>query len=505
MVSALQAPEACFTVEGLEKAYGSNRVLSGIDLRFSPGKVYAVLGANGAGKSTLIKCLSGATAPTAGAVVIGGERYSALTPRTALDAGIAVIYQHFSLIASLSVADNVFLGSELHGAGKILRRRDQEVATRELFDRLGVDISPRERLGDLSVAHQQLVEIAKAIHRRARLLILDEPTASLSDAESRSLIEQVARLRDQGLAIIYVTHLLDEVFRIADEVIILRDGRVSLQSKVADVSPPEVIEAIAGVTELASGGPAALVGEPVLTARGLEGEGLGPISLELRSGEIVGVFGLLGSGRTELLETLFGIRPRTDGEVLLDDRPLHPGTPAKAIARGLALVPADRLRQSIFPSMSTSDNLLLAQIRGLGRLGIRHLGRERRAWETTRDKLRVRAAGPEVPAWTLSGGNQQKLAVGRWLGDDGGVRVLLLDDPTQGIDVGARGELYRILRQLVRSSGCAVLFTSSSPEEVTTLADRAIVMHEGTAAAELSREQLREDRLLALANRSQLA
>jgi ribose transport system ATP-binding protein len=241
----------------------------------------------------------------------------------------------------------------------------------------------------------------------------------------------------------------------------------------------------------------------VLSVDALVGDRLGPISLNVRRGEVLGVFGLLGSGRTELVETLFGIRRRSEGSVTLDGRPLHPRTPADAIARGLALVPAERLRQSMFPLMSTSDNLLLTQLRQLGRWGLRRAKAERKAWEGLRDGLQIRAGGPDVGAWTLSGGNQQKLAVGRWLGNRVGVQVLMLDDPTQGIDVGARAELYRVLDRLARSAGYAVLFTSSSPEEVTALADRAIVLHQGRIVAEVAGEQLRDDHLLALAHRSE--
>ncbi len=492
-----------FAVEGLHKAYGRTPVLSGIDLTFRGGEVHALLGANGAGKSTLIKCLSGATAPSEGAVAIGERRYAALTPRSALDAGIAVIYQHFSLVPSLSVADNVFLGSELHGLGHVLHRREQEQETERLFARLGLEISPRQTLGELPVAQQQLVEIAKAIHRQAGLLILDEPTASLSDAESRALLRYVARLRDEGLAIVYVTHLLGEVFEIADRVSVLRDGRVSLERAVADVEPSDLIEAIAGSVETSSREEAVTGGDVVLEVDGLEAERLGPVSLELRQGEVLGVFGLLGSGRTELLETLFGIRERLAGDVRLEGQPLRLRSPADAIARGLALVPGERLRQSIFPLMSSSDNLLLPSVRRLGRWGMRGLRAERDAWAAMRDDLSIRPDRPGVPAWTLSGGNQQKLAVGRWLGDRASVKVLMLDDPTQGIDVGTRFELYRVLNRLARSTGCAVVFTSSSPEEITALADRAIVLHQGTVVAELTGPHLRDDRLLALAHRSE--
>jgi ABC-type sugar transport system ATPase subunit len=495
-----------FGVKGLEKTYGSTPVLSGVDIEFKAGEVHALLGANGAGKSTLIKCLAGATPPSAGTISVDGKVWSdrGMSPRDALDAGVAVIYQHFSLIPTLPVADNIFLGSELRGPAANLHRREQFAIAGELLERLGVDVSPNELVSELPVAKQQLVEIAKAIHRNAKLLILDEPTASLSDAESRTLLEQVKRLREEGIAIVYVTHLLGEVFEIADRVTVLRDGRVSLARDVADVSPQDLIEAIAGGAQSAERADDLAPGEVVLAIDGLVGERFGPVSLQLRRGEIVGVFGLLGSGRTELLETLFGIRPHEAGTVRLDDREFDPGTPADAIARGLALVPAERLRQSMFDRLSTRDNLLLTRLRRLGRFGVRNLAAERAAYRELCEELSVKASGPGAPVWTLSGGNQQKVAVGRWLGKGLGVHVLMLDDPTQGIDVGSRGELYRVLHALAREHDLGVLFTSSSPEEVGIFADRALVLHEGRVAAELSRNEIRDDRLLALAHDSEL-
>jgi ribose transport system ATP-binding protein len=491
-----------FGVKDLRKSYGDTTVLSGIDIQFRPGEVHALLGANGAGKSTLIKCLAGATAPSAGTIAVDGRTWDHLSPGEALKAGVAVIYQHFSLIPSLSVADNVFLGSELTAPGARVRKREEIRAAGELLEGLGVDISPTARVGDLPIAMQQLVEIAKAIHHEAKLLILDEPTASLSDAESGALLEHVRKLREQGIAIVYVTHLLEEVFAIADRVTVLRDGLVSLSREIDEVASAELIEAIAGGAQEVRREGSAASEEVVLALRDLAGAGLGPLSLDLHRGEIVGVFGLLGSGRTELLETLFGIRGRDGGEVTLGGRGFRPRGPADAISHGLALVPGERLRQSMLPSLSTGDNLLLAGVSSLSRFGIRDFGAERRAYTELAERLSIRAAGPEAPAWTLSGGNQQKVAVGRWLMED--LEVLMLDDPTQGIDVGSRAELYRVLQGVARERGCAVLFTSSSPEEVIALADRALVLRRGRIAAELARVEIEEDRLLALAHNSEV-
>jgi ribose transport system ATP-binding protein len=489
------------SIESLSKTYGGAKVLDGVDLEVEAGQVHALLGANGAGKSTLIKCASGAVQPSSGSITIAGVRHRSLTPREALEAGVAVIYQQFSLIPPLSVAENVFLGSELRRRRLLFDRRRQLAATGELLERLGARISPEARVRDLPVADQQLVEVAKAIHHRAKLLILDEPTASLSETERAALMDQVRALKAEGLHILYVTHLLDEVFEIADHVTVLRDGTKTFSAPVSAVGHDDLVRAISGglgVTATAES--TARTGHELLAADELESDRLGPLSLRVDVGEIVGVFGLLGSGRTELVETLFGARRRYRGRVTLDGRAFAPKGPPDAVRRGVALVPAERLRQSMFPTLSALDNVLLTSFGGLATRGLRSRRAERRHFERIADRLGLRPPEPRAAAWTFSGGNQQKLAVGRWLGRGEGVRLLMLDDPTQGIDVGARSELYNLLREVVSGGERAVLFTSSSPEEVVTLADRALVLQDGHVAGELRAPDISEDRLLSLAH-----
>lgn len=491
-------------VAGIVKRYGGAPVLDGVDLRIEAGQVRALLGPNGAGKSTLIRCLTGAVTPDAGALRLDGDELDAATPARALAAGVVVIYQHLSLISALTVSENVFLGSELR-RGPFVARAAQRHRTREVLTLLGVDaeVGPDVRVGDLPIALQQLVEIAKALHRNdVRLLILDEPTSALSETEARQLISRVRGLRARGIHVLYVTHLLDEVFEVADSVTVLRDGRVVLDKTVGETDRDELVGAIAGVAVQEDRREGRVrAGEAVLELRGLRGPRFGPVDLRVGAGEVVGLFGMVGSGRTELLETLFGARQAVGGDARFRGRRHRPANPAGAIAAGIALVPSDRLRQSLFAELSALENSLLPSFRALSRLGLRQRDRERDRFAAAAGDVRLHPAEPRMPARILSGGNQQKLVVGRWLALPGRVALLLLDEPTQGIDVGARHDLYRLLRQLARD-GTGVLFASSDPDEARALADRVVVLSRGRVVAQLRAAAASNERLLGLAGSS---
>jgi ABC-type sugar transport system ATPase subunit len=496
------------TVSGLTKHYGGAAALDNVDLTVKEGTIHALLGPNGSGKSTLIGCLSGRVTPDAGTIKIGNTTYSRFEPRKAFAVGTAVIYQHFSLVFKLSVADNIFLGSELRRGGAVDKRRQRREAVK-LVERLGRSIRPTATVGSLSAGDKQVVEIAKALRHEPQLLVLDEPTAALGENEARLLGEQLKRLRKQGLAILYVTHLLNEVFVIADHVTVLRDGRVVFSSPVQETDPRAVIEAIAPRRDARSArsvnGAGAMTAEPVLILRDFMAAGAGPVSLCLRAGEIVALFGLLGSGRTELLEGLFGLRGPTEGSVELHGRPFRPTSPPASLARGLALVPAERGRQGLFARLSALDNTLMPHFRALAAAGVRQRRRERAEFETTAGVVALRPVAPGRPGWTYSGGNQQKLVVGRWLSPSSSAQVLLLDEPTQGIDVGARGDIYELLRSFAAEVNRAVVFASSDPEEVQRLADRALVLNRGRVIAELGRDELGTLRLLELAHQAPVA
>ncbi|QSR24943.1 ABC transporter ATP-binding protein [Nocardioides aromaticivorans] len=487
-------------VTGLAKSFGGVHALRGVDLTIESGEVHALLGHNGAGKSTLIKALGGAFSPDSGTIEVAGHRYDALSPRKSIDAGIAIIFQHLSLVDSLSVVDNIFLGQEEHRGG-IVNRGSQREQARGLLDRLGANVAVDARVGTLPMGQRQLVEIAKALSRDPAVLILDEPTAALSVHEIQALERTVLALKRDGLAICYVTHLLGEVERLADRMTVLRDGQVHVATSLAGKSRRDIIEAIAEPSsELPGRAPILEADPPQLQLRGLTGPGIGPIDLDVRPGEIVGLYGLIGSGRTRTIETVFG-RYRRHGTVSVGGRPVTRRGPRGGLAAGLALVPGDRGRQGLFASLSALDNALLPAQRALSRFGVRNRRRERETFASLTDSLKVRPASAVAPARAFSGGNQQKLLLGRWINGVLPTTVLLLDEPTQGVDVNARHEIYRVVRTIASERRAAVLFASTDPEEVVTLADRCLVMDQGRVVATIAGPDLTEDALLAAVHR----
>ena len=495
-------------VQGLSKAFGGELALDNVDLAVAEGEIHALLGPNGSGKSTLIGCLSGRLSPDGGSMTIDDETVTSFAPRTAFAAGTAVIYQHFSLIPPLSIADNIFLGEERTAPGGRLDRARQRAEAEELLGRLGAYLDVRAPVASLSVGEKQLVEIAKALRHRPKLLVLDEPTASLGEREARILGQQLRTLRDSGLAILYTTHLLGEVFEIADRVTVLRDGRTVLSARIDELSPRDVITAIApesreGPRRHRDG--AAAGNARLLEMIGFRAAGVGPIDLTLSAGEVVAVYGLLGSGRSELLEGLYGARGRTDGQVILAGDPFSPRSATKSLQRGLALVPAERGRQGILGELSALDNVLLPYFAKIGRPWWRNRREELRQFGETAGYIHLRPPRPRARAWTYSGGNQQKLVVGRWLTARSNAHVLLLDEPTQGIDVGARADLYQLIRAFVDHPDRGVLFTSSDPEEVEALADRAYVLVRGQITTEVLGDEITSRRLLDLAHSASTA
>jgi ribose transport system ATP-binding protein len=490
-----------FEVRRLTKRYGGVAVLEDVDLTVTDGEIHALLGANGAGKSTLIKCIGGAVAPDAGEFAIDGQPQAFMTPRQARQAGIAIIYQEYSLAATLTVAENIFMGEELR-LGPFLRRHAQEQRSRELLEQIGAaTIDPRERVERLRGADQQVVEIAKALKKEPRLLLLDEPTASLTEAEVSRLMIHLRRLRERRLPIVYVTHRLGEVFEIADRVTVLRDGRVVLSEPVSAITRQALVEAIAGKRTNAQAANSRRQDRtdhpPRLVVRELLAPGIGPLDFSLAQGDILGIFGLVGSGRTELLEALFGARQLARGSITLDGCEVRFRRAADAIAAGVALVPSERLRNSLFAPLSGLENVLLPRLVQYARAGaIRNSHKERNAFAATAERIRLQPPRARLQAGRFSGGNQQKLVLARWLGATGALRVLLLDEPTQGVDVGARRDLYDAIEQLVADTGCGVIFTSSDEEEIVTLARRVLVLSKGVVVSELRGADINQRELL---------
>ncbi|CAN5766141.1 sugar ABC transporter ATP-binding protein [soil metagenome] len=490
-----------FQVVDLRKAYAGVEVLRGIDLAIEDGEIHALLGANGAGKSTLIKCVSGAEQPDSGQIVIGEERFAELSPKEAHRAGVSVIYQELSLASSLSVADNVFLGQELH-IGPFVRHRAQERETAMWLEKLGVTLAPNADLSGVGHAELQTIEIIKALRTNPRLLILDEPTASLSEREAARLGQHLLALKKQRLPILYVTHRMSEVFDLADRFTVLRGGKVALTGRVQDHERGEIIEAIVGRSLQAAGAAvdtASSLAPPVLEVTDLLASGIGPIDVSVQPGEIFGVFGLVGSGRTELLEALFAARPWVGGRLRLGGVAHKLRGPPEAVAAGIALVPADRPRNSVFGALSAVDNWGLPNLAKLSRRGIRQPSAEAEGFDSMATDLDLRPRRPQLEARRFSGGNQQKLVLGRWL-SRANCSALLLDEPTQGVDVGARRDLYDALRRFVDGGDRCAIVTSSEPEELIQLAHRVIVLSHGRMVGELRGSAITEARLLSLAH-----
>ncbi|WP_377325295.1 sugar ABC transporter ATP-binding protein [Pimelobacter simplex] len=487
-------------IRDLHKAYDANRVLKGIDIAFRFGEVHALLGANGAGKSTLLGCLSGAVHPDRAEVQIGEESYDGFTPRRAFDAGIAIIYQHFQLIGPLSVADNIFLGRELRRGGGAVDRRRQEREAAQVLQELGIDLDPRVAVEDLSVGAQQMVEIARAVRLDPRVLILDEPTAALGAHEVAALLALVRRLAARGMAVVYVTHLLGEVLEVADRATVLRDGRVHWTRPRSELTLPDLVQGISpdAVTERERA-TRHLGADVVLRLSGTCSDFTGPLDLDVRAGEVVGLFGLLGSGRTDFLEALAGVRTMSAGEIEIGGARLRLRSPRDAQRSGVALVPSDRKAQALFGTMSALENMLMPHLGRLaGRTAVRSRRREDRVFAEMVRSVDLVPPLAAQPADGFSGGNAQKIAVARWTCGLGSPRLLLLDEPTQGVDIGARHDLYALVRTWAAEAGAAVIFATSDPEEVLALADRVVVLVEGRVVHE-GPAQLEESALVALA------
>jgi len=489
---------------GLSKHYGAHHALDGADLDLRAGEVHALVGSNGAGKSTLVKILTGAVGPDAGTLTLAGMPVPFGDPKAALDAGIACIYQEANLVPALSVLDNIVLGRHPTRRFGLLDRSAQRQAVRELLARHDLRLDLDAPVQTLPTVQQKEVEIAKALSLNARVILMDEPTAWLAHAEVEKLFHSIRQLRAQGVAVLYISHILDEIFAIADRVTVIRDGKVRLMAPIAATSKAALVEAMLGRELAVEVGtahrqmPQSAAGAVALECHGLSKAGLfQDMALQVHQGEIVCITGLVGAKRSEFVRALFGAEPADQGEILIHGRRVSLREPAAAIRHGIGFVPEDRRRDGLFMGLPIGANLVLAYLPLVTRAGLLVRRLTRALGRRQVEDLGIVPARLDLPARALSGGNQQKVLLGRWLA--GGARILILDEPTVGVDVGAKADIYQLLRRLA-SAGAAILIVSSDMEEVLAIADRVIVMAQGRVSRTFTGHEVTQGAILSAAS-----
>jgi rhamnose transport system ATP-binding protein len=499
MVDEPAPAEPVLVLDKATKSFGAVHALADGSVTLYPGEAHALLGENGAGKSTLVKILAGVHQADSGQLLLHGRPVSFNGPAASRAAGVSIIYQEPTLFPDLTVAENIFVGRQPLRAGRRINRREMNQEAVEIFTRLGVALDPDRQARGLSVADQQIVEIAKALSFDARVLVMDEPTAALTLVEVERLFEVMRTLRAQGAAVLFISHRLEEVFASCQRVTIMRDGRFVRTAPIAETTVDDVIRSMVGrdldtlfpKTETAPG-------EEVLRVDRLSREGVfQDVSFSVRRGEIVALAGLVGAGRSEVARAIFGIDPRSAGSVRLLGKPLPGGSPRAAMRAGIALVPEDRRQQGLVMDLGIDQNVALASLRSLSRLGLIRRSAERKLALRWAAQLSLKFDRIKNTVSTLSGGNQQKVVLGKWLARR--PTLLIIDEPTRGIDVGTKAEVHRILDELV-ADGMAVLMISSELPEVLGMADRVLVLHEGQLTAEFSRAEANEDDIMRAAS-----
>ncbi|MBN9046809.1 MAG: sugar ABC transporter ATP-binding protein [Rhizobiales bacterium] len=483
----------------ISKRFGGIRALSGVTFSARGGEVHALLGENGAGKSTLMRILSGDYQPDEGSVSLDDETLSLTNPRVARDHGIAVIYQEFALCPDLSVAENIFI-DDLALGERFINWKNLYARAEELVGTLGLaQLDVRRTVSDLSVAEQQIVEICKALRRSSRVIVFDEPSAVLTERETQKLFQLIGRLKAEGVCVVYISHRLEEVFAICDRATVMKDGRRVATVDVADIDQTRLVEMMVG-RDLAHVFPPrdVAIGEPVLEVKSLKLEHLvDNVSFTVRAGEVLGFYGLIGSGRTETMRAIFGADRFADGEIRLKGRAVRNGDPGTGVRNGFGMVPEDRKGQGVLLDLSIGENIMLRRTNDTLRpCGILDRTAEKREIDRLIRSLRIKAPNGDLAVSALSGGNQQKVALAKWLATD--LEVLILDEPTRGVDVGAKAEIYEIINQ-VAGRGLAVIVISSDLPELIGVADRIVVMRSGRITGEVSGEHMREEAVIALA------
>ena len=491
--------EFVLELEHIRKEYPGVVALSDVTLQLKPGEILGLVGENGAGKSTLIKCCSGAVIPTSGKIKVNGKEFDRMTPQLAAENGIAIIYQEFNNVTELSAAENLFLGHPIR-KGIVIDRKAMEEEAARAFEQLQIKIDPKELVKNLSVGYQQMIEIAKAIQQNAKVLIMDEPSAPLTNNEVESMFRVVELLKKKGVSIIYISHRLEEIFRLTDRIEVLRDGQYIDTLNTCDANVDKLIRLMVG-REMNQKFPPrnSCVDESkvVLELKNVCGNGDVDMSFKIHAGEVLGLGGLVGAGRTELAEVIFGAKPKESGQIIFNGKEINPKSPREAIDLGIALVPEDRKRHGALLMNSIKDNISMPIYTRISKASVINSSIEKSTAEKFREELQIKCPSIQQTVKNLSGGNQQKVILGKWLAADS--ELIIFDEPTRGIDVGAKYEIYKLINALVEQ-GRSILMISSEMEELIGMSDRIIVLAENHITGELSKDQFDADTIMAYAS-----
>ncbi|WP_271853537.1 sugar ABC transporter ATP-binding protein [Planococcus maritimus] len=478
------------------KSFSGNAVLKNVHFSLQKGEIHALMGENGAGKSTLMKIMSGIYTRDSGTVEVKGEQVQFTSPKQAEAKGIAVIHQELNILPHLSIADNLFLGrEETVGRTGILKTKEMERKTKKILGDLGLDIDPSLPASTLSVGQQQLVEIGKALSMEAEMIIMDEPTAALTDREIETLFVTIRELQKRSVSFVYISHRMEEIFSLCDRITILRDGEFVGERKISETSFEEIVQLMVG-RELGDRFPerSSALGEVKLSVKGLSRKGcFEDVSFDIHKGEIVSIAGLMGAGRTEVAQSLFGYKKADSGAVELDGKPVKIDNPQKAKELGIGYVTEDRKTEGLIVDFTVEENISMANFNSISKKGLLSKDKERGLYDRMVKRLGIRTAGPNQAAKSLSGGNQQKVVIAKWLGIE--PDVLILDEPTRGVDVGAKKEIYSIINELA-AKGVAILMISSELPEVIGMADRVLVMHEGKLTADVPKQEMTQETIM---------
>ena len=482
-------------MSGISKSFSGNQVLNDVSFELANGEIHALMGENGAGKSTLMKILSGIHHKDSGHIRVDGEEHTFKTIKDSERCGIHVIHQELNILPDLSVAENLFLGKELTYGFGIMKRAEMRRQAHDLLCKLGLDIDPKTRAGDLSVGKQQLVEIAKAIASDAKYIVMDEPTAALTDREIQTLFETVRELKNKGISFVYISHRMEEIFAICDRITILRDGQYAGVRDIPKTSFDEIVAMMVG-RELGERFPERqhCIGDTKLSVDNLcANHVFENVSFELRKGEVLVLAGLMGAGRTEVAQTLFGARKANSGSITIDGQAVKIHNPIQAMQHKIGFVTEDRKTEGLLLDFSIQDNIMLTNFDKTCRMGITQPTSENQFVQKFIDQLAIRTTDAHLPVKSLSGGNQQKVVLAKWLGTE--PDILILDEPTRGVDIGAKKEIYTIINQLAEA-GVAILMISSELPEVIGMADRVLVMHEGRITGEVNKSNMTQENIM---------